>query len=183
MFFWRNSNLIYKNFLKFFSSKLFNSELKNYINFTNVKFEVKLYLIGLSFNRFLFNIDKIFINLCIISNFLFFLSNYNPRILLVGNSKYSSFFKYFSYETNNLYYEYKLLPGSIIGTIEASNFANRNQFDIFNNNFDCIILFFYHPNIQFTKEICRRCIPIVGIIEVDSPKFILNTITYPLFST
>jgi len=182
MFFWKNSNLIYKNFLKFFSSKLFNSELKNYINFTNVKFEVKLYLIGLSFNRFLFNIDKIFINLCIISNFLFFLSNYNPKILLVGNSKYSSFFKFFSYETNNLYYEYKLLPGSIIGTIEASNFASRNQFDIFNNNFDCIILFFYHPNIQFTKEIYRRCIPIVGIIEVDSPKFILNTITYPLFS-
>jgi hypothetical protein len=98
-----------------------------------------LYLIGLSFNRFLFNIDKIFINLCIISNFLFFLSNYNPKILLVGNSKYSSFFKFFSYETNNLYYEYKLLPGSIIGTIEASNFASRNQFDIFNNNFDCII--------------------------------------------
>ena len=182
MFFWQNSNLIYKNFLKFFSSKIFNSELKNYINFTNIKFEVKLYLIGLSFNRFLFNIDKLFINLCIISNFLFFLSNYNPKVLLVGNSKYSSYFKFFSYETNNVYYEYKLLPGSIIGTIEASNFASRNQFNIFNNNFDCIILFFYYPNIQFTKEICRRCIPIIGIIEIDSPKFILNTITYPLFS-
>ena len=182
MFFWKNSNLIYKNFLKFFSSKLFNSKLKNYINFTNIKFEIKLYLIGLSFNRFLFNIDKFFINLCIISNFLFFLSIYKPKILLVGNSEYSSYFKFFSYETNNLYYEYKLLPGSIIGIIEAAKFALRHQFDIFNNNFDCIILFFYYPNIQFIKEIYRRYIPIIGIVEVDSPKFVINTLTYSLFS-
>ena len=59
--------IVYKNLINL----LFKTKtLKNFskfpyvINYNVIKFEIKLYLIGLSFNRLILNLDKIIFTLC-----------------------------------------------------------------------------------------------------------------------
>lgn len=77
--------LIYKNLMSFLIMN--QSKTNKNINsfYKNIKFEIKLYLIGLSFNRFIFNFDKMLFVLCIITNFLYFISFQSPRVLFLVN--------------------------------------------------------------------------------------------------
>jgi len=119
--------------------------------YRSIKFEIKLYLLALSFNRFLFNFDKILFVLCIVTNFLYYISLRFPRVLFFGeyNEMYEIIIKKAARMCNQIYYSKCLLPGSIV-------------------NIEPIEL----------QEISTLGIPIVGLVEFNAAN--LQNISHPI---
>ena len=136
---------LYKNLITYLVIKQDN-DIRNISSYyKNIKFEIKLYLIGLSFNRFIFNFDKMLFMLCIITNFLYFLSfQQNTRILFLGEFilPNSDLYKKASKKCGQLFFEKILLPGSVtnIKMIEKYYF-DRGKLS-FTKRLDCIFAFF-----------------------------------------
>ena len=169
-------NLTYKLLIKllYVKSKKFNN-----IPNKNSNFDIKLYLIGLSFNRFIFNLDKIIFMLCIITNFLLFLNLNKNNILFIGNPEHKDFIKKYALASNQKYYENFLLPGTFSGIEPASLYyksLGKNQ--IF-KDIDCVISLSCKHHNQFLVEIFKNCIPIISLINEKNS--ITKLITYPIF--
>ena len=173
--------LIYKNLMTYL---VVNQNRKKNFNFASsyksIKFEIKLYLIALSFNRFIFNFDKMLFILCIITNFLYFLAFKNPRVLFFGeyNTNYAAIFSGAAKRCNQLYYDRSILPGSIANIVPVEEYYAKWGKDLFTKHLDCIISFFCNPIEQELIEARSLCIPIIGLVELKAKN--LDAITYPL---
>lgn len=165
--------------------KITKKKKKNYTTIkaftTNFKFEIKLYLLGLSFNRFVFNFDKIFFILCIITNFILFLSTSKPRALFIGeyNDYYKNIFINASQKCNQLYYEESYrLPGIVTNIKQAKIYCFDHNILPFIKHLDCIFSFFCFPNSEILEEAQHFGIPIIGLVELEATD--IKSITYPI---
>ena len=117
--------------------------------------------------------------LCIITNFILFLSWNKNNILFIGNPKHKYFIKKYALFCNQKYYENFLLPGTFLGIEPAlTYYKSRGKNEIY-KDIDCVISLSskYHSN--FIKEISNNCIPIISLITETNK--ILKYITYPIF--
>lgn len=178
MFFLKKNWLVYRKFINLLDTT--TDELNLFIN--NFKFEIKLYLIGLSFNRFVFNYDKIFFILCVITNFLFFLAIQNPRVAFIGekNKLLKHIFHTISRDYNQLlYYNEKYpLPGLVTNITQAKIFCFEHSVVTFIKHLDCIFSFFCLPNSNVLAEAQHFGIPIIGLVDFECKN--INPITYPI---
>lgn len=178
----KKEKLIYKHLMTYL---VINEEKKKkWSNFRtsykSIKFEIKLYLIALSFNRFIFNFDKILFVLCIITNFLYFLAFKKPRVLFFGeyNTTYAGLYKRAAEACDQLYYDKSILPGSITNIDPVNAYYEKAGKETFTKHLDCIISFFCNPIEQELLEARSLCIPIIGLIELKAKN--IDAITYPL---
>lgn len=146
----------------------------------NIKFEIKLYLIGLSFNRFLFNFDKMLFILCIITNFLYFLSFQSPRVLFVGEAvdDLSLLYRKSAKDTGQLFFKKLILPGSIANIKMVEVFYYSEGKALFTKHLDCVLAIFCNPIKQILTEIKAFSIPVIGLVEFNAEN--IDAITYPL---
>jgi hypothetical protein len=148
--------------------------------YKNIKFEIKLYLIGLSFNRFIFNFDKMLFVLCIITNFLYFLSFQSPRVLFVGEviGNLSFLYEKSAKKAGQLYFRKIILPGSITKIKMVELFYESAGKALFTKHIDCVFAFFCNPIKQILSEIKLFSIPIVALVEFNADD--VGAITYPI---
>lgn len=172
--------IIYKNLMNL----LFKTKtLKNFskfpyeINYNVIKFEIKLYLIGLSFNRLILNLDKIIFTLCVVSNFLFFLSLGKPTILFLGCGKknYDIIIKNSALNCAQVYYE----KYPFAGALKYLSEKNRRISKLFPSSLDCIIFFYSSYNSFFLKDALKLNIPVIGLLETNTTST-LKSVTYPI---
>jgi len=180
----RDKYYIYKNLINYLIIKQDHSASFSKksvgVYYKNINFEIKLYLIGLSFNRLIFNFDKILFILCTITNFLYFLSFQSPRVLFLGdfNIGLLSVFEKFAKKAGQLFYKNIILPGSVTNIKMVELFYDGAGKPKFTKHLDCIFAFFCVPTAQILSEIKSFCIPIIALIEFDAKK--LKDITYPV---
>lgn len=148
--------------------------------YRSIKFEIKLYLLALSFNRFLFNFDKILFVLCIVTNFLYYISLRFPRVLFFGeyNEMYEIIIKKAARMCNQIYYSKCLLPGSIVNIEPIDPYYERFGNSTFPKHLDCVFLFFCSRTPQELQEISTLGIPIVGLVEFNAAN--LQNISHPI---
>lgn len=173
--------LIYKNLMTYLVVNQNKKKRSNFArSYKSIKFEIKLYLIALSFNRFIFNFDKMLFILCIITNFLYFLAFKSPRVLFFGeyNTNYAAIFSGAAKRCNQLYYDKTILPGSIANIVPVEEYYAKWGKELFTKHLDCIISFFCNPIEQELLEARSLCIPIIGLVELKAKN--LDAITYPL---
>jgi len=182
-YFIKKNLLLYKNLVKYLASRQNLSVKKSGSVNKCIKFEIKLYLLALSFNRFIFNFDKILFMLCIITNFLYFLSFQHPRVLFFGEytTTFECMFKKAARDCNQIYYSKCLLPGSITNIEPIDFYYERFGNNIFTKNLDCVLTFFSNPVSQELKEITTLGIPIIGLVEINAIN--LFGITHPIVCT
>lgn len=176
----KNKWLVYKNLMIYLVLNQNKDSSKLSGLYRSIKFEVKLYLIALSFNRFLFNFDKIIFVLCIITNFLYFISFRSPRVLFFGeySETYELILKKAAKVCNQTYYSKCLLPGSIVNIDPIDPYYKNFGNATFPKHLDCVFSFFCNPILQELKEISTLGIPIIGLVEFTSTN--LQFITHPL---
>ena len=180
--------LIYKELLTLLAipkitvdtKKNISRDIKYSTSTANLKFEIKLYLLGLSFNRFIFNFDKALFMLCIITNFLFFLSIRNPRVLFIGESQefHKDVLSKFSKDSKQFYYGEYILPGILTNIVQAPIYCSEQGVPHFIKHLDCLFSFFCLPNTALLIEAQKLNVPIIGLVEVEVNNF--DAITYPI---
>ena len=169
-------NWTYKLLTKLLYININNSKNNN---IKNLNFDIKLYLIGLSFNRFIFNLDKIVFMLCIITNFLLFLNWNKNNILFIGDPNHKFFIKKYANLCNQHYYEKILLPGSFSKIEPISDYYKIRGKNEVLKEIDCIICLSLNSHTQFFQEVFKAYIPIISLIS--EPTTFLSKITYPIF--
>ena len=166
----------YKLLIKFLYIKInnFNNNIHK-----NLNFDIKFYLVGLTFNRFIFNIDKMVFMISIITNFLLFLCWKKGNFLFIGNPNYKDDIESLSKLCKQQYYDEFLLDGSFAGTTHIINCYNfYNKPTVF-KNIDCLISFSSSYNHNFIKDVSKHYVPTICLItELNE---IINYVTYPIF--
>jgi hypothetical protein len=173
--------IIYKNLMNLLFKTPNIGVYKNYNYASNhnlSQFEIKLYLIGLSFNRLVFNLDKIIFILCIVTNFMFFLSLTKPKVLFLGcgDFLYDKIIYNSSISCGQFFVRKYPFASAINHTCKGRGVFRRIMFQTI---YDCILMFFSSFNFYFLKDLFRLRIPIIGLLE-SSTMDDIKPITYPI---